>query len=111
MEFLQEKDYEPLLDFETRELISKEGKTYKFTMYKLHWKSVDAMADTPFGADYMIKLAEIYAEESSKHTIEMMFPDIVWGIHDWFHNKIGYPTGAPVPPRPCPFVSQQIHKS
>ena len=112
MEFLQEKDYEPLLEFDTRELTSKQGKTYEVTMFKLYWQCVDALENTPYGTQYMIQHAEIWAEGSNgKYTVEMLFADRAWAMHDWYYNKCGYKHVAPTPPRPCPFVSQQTHKS
>lgn len=102
MSGLKEADYEPLLERETRALISKKtGEQYVFTMPKIYWRSFEAVQkyrDTTF--DTLLEKAQIWA--NSEAELEHMFLTGIYCTHAQF-ERYGRPVDATLPPKPITY--------
>lgn len=101
MEFLTETETEHLLELETRELRSEQGKTYAFTMHKLYWRSFDALIEfTNYDPEDVVASAENWATGYKNATPEDVFDGTVWSLHELYQHWIWGKTGFELPPRP-----------
>lgn len=100
MPFMMEKEYEPLLELESREIAGRDGTLYRFTMPKIYWRSFDTITKWKrMSPRILIESADTVRQRTGER-IEDIFPNVVWAEHDYFHNKLGVDTGMTPPPRP-----------